>query len=133
MCGSTIFENHKGGISTFRHRWNYRWRFVNLCATLTSYSDLIKHYDVKSPMTMVGDLTKADCPTIGHFMSNSHHSPTCAQGGNGEYIDRCIMYHMCEVRKCYIIMYLWDANYDNIQIPLLAKPSFRLCKRGQGG
>ena len=43
---------------------------------------------------MVGYLTKADCPTMGHLttcmvMSNPYYSPIYARGGSGEYIDRC--------------------------------------------
>ena len=45
---------------------------ANLCPILTYYSYLIKHCDVRSPIVgdlifMVGNLTKADCPTMGHL------------------------------------------------------------------
>ena len=38
---------------------------------------------------MLGELTLADYPTMGHLDINAQHSPTCAWGLEVEYIDRC--------------------------------------------
>ena len=73
---------------------------VNLCRHLTYlYKTLSDHCDVKSPMTIVGDLifmvgylTKADYPTFDNMVYQiSTIAPLVPEWGVvGEYIDRCI-------------------------------------------